>query len=144
MYWDRSLNGNWYEAHNTFGTLTPILKWGLAEGRVGQQFNFHTYILLGNPGATDAQVRVTYLKKANASNGVPVGTGTVIKNYTVTANSRFTIDVNGMVPELVNEDFGAIIEVLSGPGIVVERSLYNASGGLLFAAGTNTTAVHLQ
>jgi hypothetical protein len=144
MFWDRSLNGYWYEAHYTFGTLTPSLKWGLAEGRVGQQFNFHTYILLGNPGVTDATVRVTYLKKANASNGVPVGTGTVIKNYTVSANSRFTIDVNGMVPELVNEDFGAIIEVLSGPAIVVERSLYNASGGLLFAAGTNTTAVHLQ
>jgi hypothetical protein len=135
MYWDRSLNGQWYEAHNTFGANTPSMKWGLAEGRVGTPFQFHTYILLGNPGDDPSQVRVTFLK---------VGGGTIIKNFNVAAHSRFNVDVNTAVPELVDAEFGAVVEVLTGSPIIVERSLYNASGGLLFAAGTNTTAVHLQ
>jgi hypothetical protein len=136
MYWDRSLNGQWYEAHNTFGANTPSMKWGLAEGRVGGPFQFHTYILLGNSGDTASTVRITFLK---------VGGGTVVKNFSVPAHSRFNVDVNGAVPELTDgSEFGAVVEVLSGSPIIVERSLYNASGGVLFAAGTNTTAVHLQ
>jgi hypothetical protein len=135
MYWDRHVDGTWYEAHNTFGTNEAGMKWGLAEGRVGEARNFHTYILLGNPGGTDSHVRVTFLRTSGA---------TITKNYNVTANSRFNVDVNGMVPELVNEEFGAVIEVIDGSPIIVERSLYNSSGGVLFAAGTNTTAVRLQ
>jgi len=134
MYWDRSLNGTWYEAHNTFGANAPGTKWGLAEGRVGTTKNFHTYILIGNPGSLDSQVQVTFLRADG---------GTVVKNYTVPANSRFNVDVNGMVPELIDEEFGATIKVLSGSPVIVERSLYNSSGGVLFAAGTNTTAVRL-
>jgi len=114
MFWDRSLNGNWYEAHNTFGTLTPSLKWGLAEGRVGQQFNFHTYILLANPQTTAAQVQVTFVRE----NGTPV-----VKTYTVPATSRFNID-SFAVTELHDESFGAFVEVTNNVPIIVERTMW--------------------
>jgi hypothetical protein len=134
MYWDTSAPGGWYEAHNSFGVSEPAMKWGLAEGRVGQDRSFQTYILVGNSSADESKIRATFLR---------VGGGTVIKNYTIPANSRFNINVNSMVPELVNEDFGAIIEVVEGSPVIVERSLYNASGGVTWAAGTNTQAVRL-
>jgi hypothetical protein len=48
-----------------------------------------------------------------------------------------------MVPELANESFGALVEVLSGPGIFVERALYSDRNGIAFAAGTNALATRL-
>jgi hypothetical protein len=75
---------------------------------------------------------VTYLR-ANGS--------TVVKTYPVTPTSRFNVFVNGFVPELANEAFGAVIT--SDVPIAVERALYNSSGGIVFAAGTNAIAVKL-
>ena len=59
MYWP---SNDWGEAHNSFGVTETALKWGLAEGRVGGPQHFATYILLANPNATAAQVRITYLR----------------------------------------------------------------------------------
>ena len=134
MYWPG--NGlEWAEAHNSFGVTSTGTKWGLAEGRVGTDRAFATYILLANPSTTQAAaVRVTYLR----SNGT-----TVVKTYTVNPNSRFNIDVNSRVPELANESFGALIEVTNGVGIVVERSLYNNALGQVWAAGTNALGTRL-
>jgi Ca2+-binding RTX toxin-like protein len=134
MYWPG--NGlQWSEAHNSFGTTSTGTRWGLAEGRVGTDKAFATYILLANPSTTTAaQVRVTYLR----GNGT-----TVVKTYTVNPTSRFNIDVNSLVPELANESFGALIEVTNGVGIVVERSLYNDALGQVWAAGTNALGTRL-
>ena len=133
MYWPG--NGlEWAEAHNSFGLTTLGTKWGLSEGRVGTDRAFATYILLANPGAQAANVRVTYLR----TNG-----STVVKTYTVNPSSRFNIEVNSRVPELVNESFGALIEVTNGVPIAVERSLYNNSNGEVWAAGTNALGTPL-
>ena len=134
MYWPG--NGlEWSEAHNSFGVTGTSTKWGLAEGRVGADKAFATYILLANPSTTTAaQVRVTYLRAAGAP---------IVKTYTVNPTSRFNIDVNSRVPELVNESFGALIEVTNGVGIVVERSLYNNALGQVWAAGTNALGTRL-
>jgi hypothetical protein len=133
MYWPG--NGlEWAEAHNSFGLTTLGTKWGLSEGRVGTDRAFATYILLANPGAQAANVRVTYLR----TNG-----STVVKTYTVNPSSRFNIDVNSRVPELANESFGALIEVTNGVPIAVERSLYNNSNGEIWAAGTNALGTPL-
>ncbi len=134
MYWPG--NGlEWSEAHNSFGVTATSTKWGLAEGRVGTDKAFATYILLANPSTTTAaQVRVTFLK----ANGAPI-----VTTYTVNPTSRFNIDVNSRVPELVNESFGALIEVTNGVGIVVERSLYNNALGQVWAAGTNALGTRL-
>jgi uncharacterized delta-60 repeat protein len=134
MYWPG--NGlQWSEAHNSFGVTGTSTTWGLAEGRVGTDKAFATYILLANPSTTTAaQVRVTYLR----TSGAPI-----VKTYAVNPTSRFNIDVNSRVPELVNESFGALIEVTNGVGIVVERSLYNNALGQVWAAGTNALGTRL-
>jgi Ca2+-binding RTX toxin-like protein len=134
MYWPG--NGlEWSEAHNSFGVTGTSTKWGLAEGRVGSDKAFVTFILLANPSTTTAaQVRITYLR----ATGAPI-----VKTYTVNPTSRFNIDVNSRVPELVNESFGALIEVTNGVGIVVERSLYNNALGQVWAAGTNALGTRL-
>jgi hypothetical protein len=133
MYWSLA-SGAWYEGHNATGVNEPGLRWGLAEGRVGTDRDFQTYILIGNTTMEEVTVRVTFLR---------VGGGTVSKIYPLAPNSRFNLHVNSMVPELSNEEFGAVIEVIDGGPIIVERSLYNTSGGQVFAAGTNTSAVRL-
>jgi hypothetical protein len=134
MYWPG--NGlEWSEAHNSFGTTATGTRWGLAEGRLGGDKAFATYILLANPSPTQAaQVRVTYLR----NNGT-----TIVRTYTVNPSTRFNIDVGGRVPELNNESFGALIEVTNGVGIVVERSLYNNALGQIWAAGTNALGTRL-
>ncbi len=133
MYWQGGF-ATWYEAHNAFGVTATGPKWGLAEGRVGTTFGYETYILLANPAATAANVRITYLR----TTGAPV-----VKTYTVPATSRFNVFVNGMVPELVDESFAALIEVTNGVAIAVERALYWNDGGQTWGGGTNATAVRL-
>jgi len=134
MYWPGPFN-EWYEAHNSFGIAETGIKWGLAEGRVGGDRAFETYILLANPGTIDGAVTATFLK--------PDGT-TVTKNYLVRAGSRFNIHVNSMVPELVDTYFGTVIT--STVPVAVERAMYApGTGGALpvWAAGTNATATKL-
>ncbi len=90
MYWSLA-SGAWYEGHNATGVNEPGLRWGLAEGRVGTDRDFQTYILIGNTTMEEASVRVTFLR---------VGGGTVSKIYPLAASSRFNLHVNSMVPEL--------------------------------------------
>jgi hypothetical protein len=135
MYWDRTV-GEWYEAHNSFGVNEPGLKWGLAEGRAGTTRGFRTYILVGNTTNLESQVRLTFLQ---TDEDAP----TLSKSYIVPPNSRLTIDVTGEFPTLLDKEFGALLEVIEGSPIIVERSLYNASGGQIFSAGTNTQAIRL-
>jgi hypothetical protein len=133
MYWAGDA-AQWIEAHDSFGVTATATKWGLSEGRVGGAEGFDTFILLANPTATPAALQVTYIRET----GPPV-----VKTYTVGGTSRLNIWVNAEVPELVNEAFGAVIEVTNGVPIAVERALYNTSGGVAFASGTNATAVKL-
>ncbi len=135
MYWDRSV-GEWYEAHNSFGVNEPGMKWGFAEGRAGTARGFRTYILIGNTSDEESQVRLTFLQSD------PEATA-LIKNYIIPANSRVTVDVTGEFPQLLDQEFGAVLEVTEGSPIIVERSLYSAAGGQIFGAGTNTQAIRL-
>lgn len=141
MYWPGAFT-QWFEAHNSFGVTSLATKWGLAEGRVGNPPgtpagltpDYGTFILLANPNAVAADVRITFLR----TNGT-----TVVKNFPVGATSRFNVWVNVQVPELGNENFSAIVESLGGQPIAVERALYNSSGGVPFAAGTNGTGIRV-
>ena len=133
MYWPGPPS-TWAEAHNSFGSTTLSTRWGLAEGRVGMAQSFQTYILLANPSQTAANVRITFLRE----NG-----STVVKTFTVAPTSRFNVGVNSAAPELQNEAFGALIEVLNGVGISVERAMYSDALGQTWAAGTNALATRL-
>jgi hypothetical protein len=44
---------------------------------------------------------------------------------------------------MVDERFGAIIQVTNGVPITVERTMYNTSGGQVFAGGSSATATRL-
>lgn len=120
--WQNDASGNW----NVL--VRPALNWGLAEGRIGGPNEYTTYILLANPNADAADVTVKYLRES----GVPV-----VKTYSVPGNTRFNIDVGGMVPELQNESFGASIMVTNKVPIAVERSMYWSVNGVLWQGGTN-------
>jgi hypothetical protein len=133
MYWSGGFT-TWYEAHNAFGVTAAGTRWGLAEGRVGGALNFQTFILLANANATPADVQITYLR----SNGT-----TVVKNYVVPATSRFNVWANTDVPELVNESFGAVLQVTNGVEIAVERAVYWNGGGQTFTGGTNANATRI-
>jgi len=134
MYWPGPPS-EWYEAHNSFGATAVGTRWALAEGRVGLDHAFQTYILLANPSTTsDAEVRITFLRE----NGAPV-----VRTFTVHPTTRFNVHVNSVAPELANEAFGALVEVTSGAGISVERALYSDALGETWAAGTNALAVRL-
>jgi hypothetical protein len=135
MYWGRTATTPWIEAHNVFGVNQAGTRWGLAEGRTGGSRGFQTFILIGNSSNTSSVVRVTFLRTG--------GGPSVEKQYVIAANSRFNVDVSNMVPELANQEFGAIVEVTSGAPVIVERALYSNSGGVLFAAGTASPAVRL-
>ena len=102
--------------------------------RVGGADAFETYILLGNDGAEDSIIRATFLRKDG---------GTVTRHFTVPAHSRFNLWVNTMVPELSNEEFATVIDVLEGSPVTVERSLYHSGNGVQFRGGTSTPATRL-
>jgi hypothetical protein len=61
----------------------------------------------------------------------------------VTPNSRRNIYVNVEVPQLVNESFGAVVEVTNGVPIAVERAMYSNALGVVWAAGANVLATRL-
>jgi uncharacterized repeat protein (TIGR01451 family) len=133
MYWPAA---NWYESHTSAGVTAPALRWGLAEGQVGGPSHAQTYILVGNPGDTPAEIAVTFLK---------VDGDVVVKTFTAAPRSRLNIAIAGAgshVPELVDEPFAAAIQ--STQPVVVERSLYfDDASGVTWAAGGNATATRL-
>ncbi len=138
MYWPGT-PGEWQEAHNAFGVPATGTHWALAEGRVGLAAGYDTYVLLANPTAEDALVRVTFLREL----GSPV-----VKWFVVKATSRLNVVITGdaevsHVPELRDERFGADIEVTNGVGIAVERAMYWNSRGRAWAGGTSVTATRI-
>ena len=87
-------------------------RWALAEGRTGGALNFHTYILLGNPGTQAAEVTVEFLPQTGAP---------VVKTYNVPARSRFTIDATIEAPAIQDGSFITLISTAAAC-----RSWWNA------------------
>jgi autotransporter-associated beta strand protein len=133
QYWPNTPD-QWFEAHNSAGVTELGLKWGLAEGRVGGQAHYQTYILLANPGDVPASVQIQFLRESAAP---------LVKSFVVAPTSRVNVPVGPgtEVPELADESFGAIIT--STQPIAVERAMYSDVNGVTWAAGTNATATRL-
>jgi hypothetical protein len=129
MSWDAS----GYGSHAETGLAAASTTWFLAEGATHGAFDL--FYLIQNPGATDAQVTVRYLR--------PAGQAPLDKTYTVPANSRFTIWVDqeqfGGQPLLAETDVSAAIT--STLPVVVERSMYMTTGGQPFGAGHESAGV---
>ena len=97
---------------------TPQTKWYLAEGATGTFFEEE--ILIGNPSAVDADVKVTYLQ--------PGGGEPIVHAFKVKASSRYTERVNSVAGLASVQAVSAVVESLNGVGIVVERSMYWSNG----------------
>jgi hypothetical protein len=106
--------------HDSAGVTAPALEWFLAEGASGPFFDL--FLLLANPGPTDASVTVDYLL---------LGGGLLSKTYTVAASSRRTIWVDaeelpagsGEHP-FANVAVSAAVRSTNGVPIVVERTMW--------------------
>jgi hypothetical protein len=133
QYWPFAPD-QWYEAHNSFGVTATGRHWGLAEGRTGGPQAYETYILLANPGTSDAEVTLTCLR----TSGAPL-----TKTFTVPKASRLNVSTGagGPLAELADEEFSAIIS--STEPIAVERAMYSTTGGLTWSAGTNAGATRM-
>ena len=131
MYWDRS-RGPFIESHNSHGVYEPAIRWSTGDARVGGSENFSTFLLLANPSADTAELRVIY----HRDSGVPI-----VTTRTLGGGLRANIHVNADVPQLTNESFWATIESTNGVPIVVERSVYWNTESQRLAGGTNVLAL---
>jgi Tol biopolymer transport system component len=99
--------------HNSAAVSAPSTSWFLAEGATGTFFD--TFVLLANPSPTDAEVTARYLLTG----------GTVVtKTYTVPANSRRTVWVDGEDTALANASVSTVVTSTNNVPIIVERSMW--------------------
>jgi hypothetical protein len=104
--------------HESAGVTAPALEWFLAEGATGGYFDL--FVLVANPGDTEAQVDAEYL--------LPDGT-TVSKRYAVPANSRFNIWVDYEDARLASTAVSTTLRSVNGVPIIVERAMWWPQGG---------------
>ena len=117
--------------HEGAAVAAPATSWFLAEGATGSFFDL--FLLLANAETTDAQVKVTTCCRSGAP---------IIKNYTVPAQSRVTINVDGEDPQLIDTPVSTIVESTNGVPVIVERAMWWPSPNWYEAhlsAGATTT-----
>jgi hypothetical protein len=118
----------------SMGVPAAATSWFLAEGATGSFFDL--FVLIANPGATDATVQATYAK--------PDGT-TVTQTYTVRAHSRHSVYVDS-IPGLDNTSVATTLTSTNAVPIVAERAMYWPGGFFDYyeghsSAGSTTTAL---
>ncbi len=109
--------------HGSIGVKTPGQTWFFAEGDTRPGFD--TWILLQNPGAVVANVKVTFIQEDGA---------TVPAFYALDPSTRLSVFTDSVVP---NTTFGARIE--ADQPIIAERSVYVAGG----RGGHNSAAISI-
>ncbi len=97
--------------HESAGVNAPSTTWFLAEGATGPFFE--TFVLLANPGDTDATATLTYL---------PLGGSPITATKAVPAHARVTVNLEGESPALSNAAVST--QVVSTQPLLVERSQY--------------------
>lgn len=124
MYWNGFEGG-----HNAVGVTAPSLTWRFAEGFTGTGFT--TYLLLGNPNATEATANVTFL--------FDDGSAPLVRPYTLAPNSRTTINANDadVFPELQQKAFSMVVDGTNATPILAERAIYFAD----FLEGSSTAGL---
>jgi hypothetical protein len=103
----------WAGGHDSAGATALATRWFLAEGATGGFFN--TFVLVGNPNATDAEVRMSYL---------PADGSVIVRTHTVPAHGRLTINVATESPALEQAAMSTIVESTNAVPVVVERAMW--------------------
>jgi Tol biopolymer transport system component len=119
--------------HDSIGVPAAATSWFLAEGATGSFFDL--YVLIANPGNTDATVRADYAR--------PDGS-VVTQNYTVRAHSRHSVYVDS-ITGLSATSVATTLTSTNGVPIVAERAMYWPGGFFDYyeghsSAGSTTTA----
>ena len=107
--------GVWTGGHDVVGALAPSTAFYFAEGTCRPDFD--PYICVQNPGSTDAEVTITYMK----------GDGTITTDkLTVIKNSRSTVLPRAKLGtgEDAEHDFSAKVECTNNQTIIAERPMY--------------------
>jgi hypothetical protein len=100
------------EGHDSIGTTTPAKDYYLAEGTT--DWGFTTWVLVQNPNSSAATINITYMTPSGPVAQTP---------FTMAANSRKTVNVNGVVPK---KDVS--IHVSGSQPIIAERAMYWGAG----------------
>ena len=136
MYWPGS---NWSEAHASAGIAATGTTWAMAEGELGGSRGFQTYVLIANPTASTASVRLRFL--------VENGTSFVTPTFNVPANSRVTRSAAEFTAAGQLTDgarFGVVVESMNGVQLAVEHAIYWNGGGEFWGGGSNETGVKIR
>ena len=120
--------------HVSMGVPAPAASWFLAEGATGSFFDL--YVLIANPGDSDATVRADY--------ALPDGS-VVTRTYRVHAHSRHSVYVDA-IPGLEATSVATTLTSTNGAPIVAERAMYWPGGFFDYyeghsSPGSTTTAL---
>ena len=102
----------WEGGHESAGVPRPSTSWFHAEGATGSFFD--TYVLIGNPNATTANVTLTYLLDTGVS---------IVRNKTIPANSRLTVSIEGESDSRL-ANAAVATTVTSDVPVISERAMY--------------------
>lgn len=103
------------EGHDSTGTTTPANDYYLAEGAIGYDVGYITYVLVQNPNDNPADVSLVYMTGAGQIAG---------PSFQMAANSRKTIRVNDQLPPGTDVS----TKVHGSQPIIAERAMYWNNG----------------
>lgn len=134
MYW--TANAVWREGHTTPGSPVTARRWLVAPVRVGGPESQQAYLLLANPHEEPAAVEVTYRSAA--------GDVVAVETHVVAPESRLSLWMNGVLGSEATQQLGAVVDVVGGPRVVVERATYWNAGDAWWAGGSVVVATPVQ
>jgi SpoIID/LytB domain protein len=100
----------WDDGSCALGVTQAGPRWYFAEGYTAEDFD--TWILVGNPGGEEADVKVSLLTRGGLAREL---------RYRIMPHSRFTLKVDDIIPA---DEVSAVVEEVSGKPIVAERAVY--------------------
>jgi VCBS repeat-containing protein len=103
----------WEAGTGGTGVTAPANRWFFGEGATGSFFD--AWILLSNPGATDAIVDVRYVADSGAD---------VTRSHIVPAGRRVTIRVVDEDPAMMNTSFATFVTSTNAVPVVAERAMW--------------------
>ena len=125
----------WYESHNSPGSTTTALRWGIAGAEVGGPDFAETFVLIANATASAGQVAVRVLRNDGY---------TASRTYALPAQSRTNVAMGADFPEVAGQGaVSVLVESLGATPIAVESASYASPGGVVWARGTNALATPL-
>jgi uncharacterized repeat protein (TIGR03803 family) len=119
----------WYETHNSPGATATATRWAIGGGDVERAAGSDTYVLIANPTATPARVRVS-IYRADLR-------GRAGRDYDLPPRSRTTVGIGDNFSLFPVEHVGVLVESLGVDPVpvVVERASYTSPGGVAWSAG---------